>query len=167
MDFADIPEYEIHSRDIVSVSPATTVLRMKKDLGLDDKQVSRLEEVRNAFAADARRWADDIRHFQQEIAQDPPYITRLPDRRPRTHKDSVSRAKKDSSNIRKSDRYLEALAAGRRGLGATMLSVQSGYIATLTTTKGILTDQQREMVKQPLDSAASEFILRLRHANIR
>jgi hypothetical protein len=159
--------FEIKAGDFEELGPARIVIESRKELGLDAAQMTQLEELRKAFDTDAKRWADDIKRQHKTLLAAPPTLKRPPEEKPRTHKDSVSRERLETSNREKTDRYLEGQAAARRDLSEAMLKIRAAYDATSTATLALLTTEQRTTMAKPLEDASNELTARLRQANIR
>src|SRR4051794_6405156 len=75
--------------DIEHLNPARVLLDHKKDLRLDQGQISSLETLRKAFDADGKVKADSIRKAQRAITAPPPLTRRPPEGKPETRKDSL------------------------------------------------------------------------------
>lgn len=162
------PRYEeFRSRDIEELGPARLIAERSKELALDKPQLGKLEEMRKAFDADAKRWANDIKRMHRVLLSRPPMIQPRSDAKPETAKDSVKRARRDSTDRATLDAYSESQAKARRELGETMLKIRAAYDSTATATVAILTETQRLYMNPLLESASNELTFRLREANIR
>jgi hypothetical protein len=155
------------SGDVERLNPASIAIDLRKDLRLDQEQLKTLDTLKKAFDRDGKRMADSLRMSQRKITTAPPLLRRPPEGKPETRKDSLQRAKLDSTNRMKRDRYFEEVTTGRRDLAATLLALKDLFDQHLELVRATLTADQRTMASMPLESAAEEFTRRLRLANVR
>jgi hypothetical protein len=154
-------------KDVERLDPARVILDRREELKLLPPQVAALDSIRKAFDDSAKVLADDVRRNQRAITSPPPMLRRPPEGKPETAKDSVSRARLDSTNRVKRDRYFETVTTGRRDLAATLLTLKDLFDATLASTIKALDGSQHTAAALSLERASEEFTRRLRLANIR
>jgi hypothetical protein len=94
-------------------------------------------------------------------------LRRPPEGKPETRKDSLSRAKLDSTNREKRDKYFETVTTGRRDLAAALLALKDLFDASLAETIQTLDGTQHTSAALMLEQTSQEFTRRLRLANIR
>lgn len=157
----------IHSGDIERLNPARVLLDVREQLRLSRPQVDSLERIRQAFDRDGKALADTVKRNQRAITTAPPLLRRPPEGRPETRKDSVERAKLDSTNRVKRDRYFEQVTTGRRDLAEALLSLKALFDSAADRTTAILTPEQETAGRLALERASEEFTRRLRLANVR
>jgi hypothetical protein len=157
----------IGSGDIERLNPAQVVIDLKKSLSLDKPQLDSLEQLRQSFDRDARALADTVRRNQRAITTAPPMLRRPPAGKPETRKDSLERAKLDSTNRIKRDRYFSEVTTGRRDLAAALLALKDLFDTTSTRVTALLNPGQQTGAALALDRASEQFTRRLRLANIR
>jgi hypothetical protein len=153
--------------DIEHLNPSAVLLEHKKDLRLDGRQISSLDSLRKIFDRDGKALADTIRRSQRAITAPPPMTRRPPEGKPETKKDSLERAKLDSTNRVKNDRYFEEVTTGRRDLAAALLTLKDLFDSNVTAASGLLTADQRTAGVMALETAAQAFVRKLRLANVR
>lgn len=154
-------------KELERLNPARVVLDRRDQLKLSPAQVTQLDSMRKVFDDSTRHLADDARKHQRAISTPPPLLRRPPEGKPETRKDSVSRAKLDSTNRIKRDRYFETVTTGRRDLAATLLALKDLFDANLTAVIPVLDGGQHTAVSLELERASEEFTRRLRLANVR
>jgi len=154
-------------KDIERLGPSRLVLDRRDALKLDKTQIARLDSLRKAFETRAGRLADSVKQNQRAITTPPPLLKRPPEEKPQTHKDSVSRAKLDSTNRVKRDAYFATVTTGRRDLSSTLLALKELFDANLASTIQVLDGSQHTTMALSLEQASEEFTRRLRLANIR
>jgi hypothetical protein len=157
----------LHPRELERLNPVRVILDRKAQLKLQPPQVIRLDSMRKAFDDSARHLADDVKRHQRAITTAPPLLRRPPEGKPETRKDSLSRAKLDSSNRAKRDKYFETVTTGRRDLAASLLALKTLFDSTLASTILALDGSQHTAAALSLERASDEFTRRLRLANIR
>jgi hypothetical protein len=157
----------ISGKDIERLSPARIILDRRESLRLEPAQATKLDSVRRVYEDSAKVIADQVRQYQRAITIAPPLLRRPPDGKPETHKDSVSRAKLDSTNRRKRDEYFQTVTTGRRDLAAALLALKELFDANLAATIQSLDGTQHTTAALTLDQTSQEFTRRLRLANIR
>lgn len=153
--------------DIERLNPATVVARHEKAVKLEKRQLAVLDTLRQAFDRDARRLADSVKKYQRAITTAPPLLRKAPERRPATRKDSLERAKLDSTNRVKRDKYFEQVTGGRRDLAAGLLALKELFDTNVTIVSAALNPDQQNGAALALEAASEEFTRRLRLANIR
>lgn len=157
----------ISHKDVDRLSPASVILDRKEQLKLDKAQIATIDSMRRAFVDSASRLADEVRKSQRAISTAPPLLRRPPEGKPETRKDSLERAKLDSTNRRKRDAYFETVTTGRRDLAATLLALKDLFDANLAATIQALDGTQHTTAALTLEQTSQEFTRRLRLANIR
>jgi hypothetical protein len=157
----------ITGKDIERLSPARIILDRREPLRLTPAQVTRLDSIRRVYEDSARTLADQVKENQRAITIAPPLLRRPPEGKPETHKDSLSRAKLDSTNRKKRDEYFATVTAGRRDLAAALLALKDLFDANLAATVQSLDGTQHTTAALTLDQTSQEFTRRLRLANIR
>lgn len=157
----------IQAGDIERLNPARVVLDLRKPLRLSKLQMDSLERLRQAFDRDAKALADTVKRAQRAITTAPPLLRRAPDGRPETRKDSLERAKLDSTNRVKRDRYFELVTTGRRDLAAALLALKALFDSTADRTTAVLEPEQETGGTFALERASEAFTRRLRLANVR
>jgi hypothetical protein len=157
----------ISHKDVERMSPAGVVLARREPLKLDNSQVLKLDSLRRVFEDSAKRVADNIKDYQRAITTAPPMLKRAPEGKPETRKDSLDRAKLDSTNRRKSDAYFATVTTGRRDLAAALLTLKELYDSSLAATIQALDGTQHTTAALMLEQTSEEFTRRLRLANIR
>jgi hypothetical protein len=157
----------VSRKDLERLDPARLVFDRRDALKLDKRQLAKLDSLRKAFDGRAGRLADSVKQEQRAITTPPPLIKRPPEGKPETHKDSVSRAKLESENRVKRDKYFETVTAGRRDLAATLLAIKALFDANLAATIQVLDGSQHTTMALELEQASEELTRRLRLANIR
>ncbi|MEO5567039.1 MAG: hypothetical protein ABIR92_01015 [Gemmatimonadaceae bacterium] len=153
--------------DIERLNPAHVVARHQKALKLEQRQLAVLDTLRMAFDRDGRRMADSVRKYQRAITTAPPLLRKAPETRPVTRKDSLDRAKLDSTNRVKRDKYFEQVTGGRRDLASALLALKELFDTNVTIVSGALNPDQQNGTVLALEAASEEFTRRLRLANIR
>lgn len=153
--------------DIERLSPAKVVSQHRKALKLEKRQLEVLDTLRKSFDRDAMRLADSVRKYQRAITTAPPLLRKAPDGRPETRKDSLERAKLDSTNRVKRDKYFERVTGGRRDLAAVLLALKELFDTSVTRVSAALNPDQQNGAALALEAASEEFTRRLRLANIR
>jgi hypothetical protein len=157
----------IQSGDIERLNPARVLLDLRKQLRLSRPQVDSLDKIRQAFDRDGKALADTVKRSQRAITTAPPLLRRPPEGRPETRKDSLERAKLDSTNRVKRDRYFDQVTTGRRDLAEALLSLKALFDSTADRTTAILTPDQETGGTLALERASEAFTRRLRLANVR
>lgn len=157
----------ISRKDLERLSPAGVMLSRKDQLKLDKAQIVRLDSMKRAFVDTADRVAEGVRKSQRDITTAPPMLKRPPEGKPLTHKDSVERAKLDSTNRLKRDLYFEKVTTGRRDLAAALLALKDLFDANLASTIQALDGTQHTTAALTLEQVSEEFTRRLRLANVR
>lgn len=157
----------ISGRDIERLSPARIILDRRETLRLEPTQVTRLDSVRRAYEDSAKSIADQVKQYQRAITIAPPLLRRPPEGKPETRRDSLSRARLDSTNRRKRDEYFETVTTGRRDLAAALLALKDLFDANLAATVQSLDGTQHTTAALTLDQTSQEFTRRLRLANVR
>lgn len=157
----------ISGKDVDRMSPAAVILSRREPLRLEQPQAQKLDSLHKAFADSAKRLADDVNKAQRAITTAPPMIRRPPEGKPETRKDSLSRAKLDSTNREKRDRYFETVTTGRRDLAAALLALKDLFDLSLAATIQALDGTQHTSAALMLEQTSQEFTRRLRLANIR
>lgn len=157
----------LRSGDLERLNPSRVVLDRKAPLKLEKAQVAVLDSLRKAFDKTAKVLADEVKRHQRAITSPPPLLRRPSDERPETRKDSLDRAKLDSTNRVKRDRYFETVTAGRRDLATALLALKELFDANAVKASAVLNEDQRMAATMALDAAAEEFTRRLRLANVR
>ncbi|HET9425429.1 MAG TPA: hypothetical protein VFO55_08665 [Gemmatimonadaceae bacterium] len=157
----------LRSGDIERLNPARVILDLRKALKLERSQVAGLDSLRRAFDREALTLADSVKRHQRAITTAPPLLRRPPARNPATRKDSLERAKLDSTNRFKQDRYFTIVTTGRRDLATTLLQLKDLFDGASVKARDVLTPDQQMRATLALDAAAEEFTRRLRLANIR
>jgi hypothetical protein len=158
---------QLRGGDIERLNPARVILDRDEELKLEKAQIVRLDSLRKAFDANAKRMAEDVKKYQRAVTTPPPMLKRPPEGKPETRKDSLARAKLDSTNRMKRDSYFETVTAGRRDLAATLLALKELFDAHLTSTIAALNGSQHTAAALSLERASEEFTRRLRMANVR
>jgi hypothetical protein len=153
--------------DIERLNPSRVVLDRRVELKLDKTQIAVLDSMRKIFDDSAKKMAADVRKHQRAITSPPPLLREPPDARPETRKDSLERAKLDSTNRLKRDRYFETVTAGRRDLAASLLALKDLFDNSVTSATALLNNDQGMTATLALEGASSEFTRRLRLANVR
>lgn len=153
--------------DIERLNPAAVVARHQRALKLEKPQLASLDTLRKAFDRDAGRMADSVRKFQRAITTAPPLLRKAPDGRPATRRDSVERARLDSTNRVKRDRYFEQVTGGRRDLAIALLGLKELFDTNVAMVTAALDPDQRIGAALALEASSAEFTRRLRLANIR
>jgi hypothetical protein len=153
--------------DIERLNPASVILSRRRDLRIEKPQVARLDSLRKVFDDSAKAMAEDVKKYQRAITTAPPLLRRPSDARPETRKDSLERARLDSTNREKRDRYFGTVTAGRRDLATTLLALKELFDTTLAATIAALNGSQHTAAALSLEQASEEFTRRLRLANIR
>lgn len=163
-----VPEgIPISHKDIERLSPAGVILARREQLKLDKPQLEKLDSLRRAFEDTAKRVADNVKDYQRAINSAPPLLKRPPEGKPETRKDSLERAKLDSTNRQKSDAYFAKVTTGRRDLAAALLTLKDLYDASLAATIQALDGTQHTTAALTLEQTSEEFTRRLRLANVR
>lgn len=163
-----VPEgIPISHKDVERMSPAGVVLGRREQLKLEKTQILKLDSLRRAFEDTAKRVADSVKEYQRQITTAPPMLKRPPEGKPETRKDSLERAKLDSTNRRKSDAYFATVTTGRRDLAAALLALKDLYDASLAATIQALDGTQHTTAALTLEQTSEEFTRRLRLANVR
>jgi hypothetical protein len=157
----------ITAKDIERLDPARIILARRDALKLQKEQIAVLDSMRKAFDDSAKKVAEDVRRHQRAITTPPPLLRRPPDGRPETRKDSLDRAKLDSTNRVKRDRYFETVTTGRRDLATGLLALKELFDSTLASTIKALDGSQHTSAALSLERASEEFTRRLRLANVR
>ncbi len=157
----------ITGKDIERLDPAQVILDRAEALKLQKTQIVALDSLRKVFDDSAKKVADEVRKHQRAITTPPPLLRRPPEGKPETRKDSLERAKLDSTNRVKRDRYFETVTTGRRDLAAALLTLKELFDATLASTISALDGTQHTSAALSLERASEEFTRRLRLANVR
>ena len=157
----------ITAKDIERLDPARIILDRREALKLQKEQIVVLDSMRKAFDDSAKKVADDVRRHQRAITTPPPMLRRPPEGKPETRKDSLERAKLDSTNRVKRDRYFETVTTGRRDLATGLLALKELFDSTLAATIKSLDGSQHTSAALSLERASEEFTRRLRLANVR
>lgn len=157
----------VRSGDIERLNPAGIAIDRRKELRLDQVQLKTLDTLRKAFDRDGKRMADSIRLSQRKITTPPPLLRRPPDGKPESRKDSLARARLDSTNRVKRDRYFDEVTTGRRDLATILLALKDLFDRHHEAVNAVLNADQRTMTSMQLEAASEEFTRRLRLANIR
>jgi hypothetical protein len=157
----------ISHKDIERLSPASVVLDRREQLRLEKTQIAKLDSLHRAFNDSASFLADKAREYQRQITVAPPMLKRPPEGKPETRKDSLERAKLDSTNRLKRDKYFETVTTGRRDLAAALLGLKELFDASLAATIQALDGTQHTTAALTLEQTSQEFTRRLRLANIR
>jgi hypothetical protein len=166
--FQQLPEgIPISHKDVERLSPAGVVLGRREQLKLEKSQMARLDSLRRAFDDSAKRVADNVRDYQRAITTAPPLLKRPPEGAPQTRKDSLERAKLDSTNRLKRDKYFETVTIGRRDLAAALHVLKDLFDNSLAATIQALDGTQHTTAALTLEQTSEEFTRRLRLANIR
>ena len=166
--FQQVPEgIPITHKDLERLGPAGVIIARREQLRLGKSQIVTIDSLRRAFEDTAKRVADNIRTYQRAITTAPPLLKRPPEGKPETRKDSLERAKLDSTNRRKSDQYFATVTAGRRDLAAALLVLKELYDANLAATIQALDGTQHTTAALTLEQTSEEFTRRLRLANVR
>ena len=155
------------TKDVERLDPARVILDRRAELKLLPAQLLALDSIRKAFDDSAKYLADDVRKHQRAITSPPPLLRRPPEGKPETRKDSLSRAKLDSTNREKRDRYFETVTTGRRDLATALLTLKELCDSTLASTIRALDGSQHTAAALSLERASEEFTRRLRLANVR
>jgi hypothetical protein len=157
----------ITGKDIERLSPARIILDRRESLRLEPIQVTKLDSVLKVYEDSAKDLADHVRQYQRAITIAPPLLRRPPEGKPETLKDSLSRARLDSTNRKKRDEYFETVTSGRRDLAGALLALKDLFDANLASTIQSLDGTQHTTAALTLDQTSQEFTRRLRLANIR
>jgi hypothetical protein len=157
----------ISGGDIERLNPARVLIEQRETLKIDKEQLASLEAIRKAFDADLKIVADSVKRHQRAITTPPPMLKRPPEGKPETRKDSISRAKLDSTNRIKQDAYFETVTTGRRDLAAGLLALKDRFDTDLAKVSALLNETQRTTAALSLERTAAEFTRRLRLANVR
>lgn len=157
----------IRDGDIERLNPARVVLDRRNELKLDKAQVAVLDSMRKAFEDSAKTLAEDSRRHQRAITTPPPMLKRPPEGKPETRKDSLERAKLDSTNRLKRDEYFATVTGGRRDLAANLLALKDLFDNSLAATIAALNGNQHTAAALTLERTSQEFTRRLRLANVR
>jgi hypothetical protein len=165
--FQPLEGVPISHKDVERLSPAAVILDRRDQLKLQATQVTTLDSLRRAFDDSAKFLADRVKGYQREITVPPPLLKRPPEGKPETRKDSLSRAKLDSTNRIKRDAYFERVTTGRRDLAAGLLSLKELFDASLAATIQVLDGTQHTTAALTLEQTSEEFTRRLRLANVR
>lgn len=166
--FQQLPEgVPISHKDVERLSPAGVILARREQLKLEKPQVVRLDSIRRAFDDSAKHVADNVRKYQRAVTTAPPLLKRPPEGKPETRKDSLERAKLDSTNRLKRDKYFETVTTGRRDLAAALLTLKELFDASLASTIQALDGTQHTTAALTLEQTSEEFTRRLRLANVR
>jgi hypothetical protein len=163
-----VPEgIPISHKDVERFSPAGVVLGRREQLKLQKQQIVTLDSLRKAFEDTAKHVADNAREYQRAINTAPPLLRRPPEGKPETRKDSLDRAKLDSTNRVKRDKYFETVTTGRRDLAAALLVLKDLFDSSLAATIQALDGTQHTTAALTLEQVSEEFTRRLRLANVR
>jgi hypothetical protein len=163
-----VPEgVPISHKDVERLSPAGVVLSRREPLKLEKPQIAKLDSLRRAFEDTAKRVADNVKQYQRAINTAPPLLKRPPEGKPETRKDSLERAKLDSTNRLKRDKYFETVTTGRRDLAGALLALKDLFDASLAATIQALDGAQHTTAALTLEQTSEEFTRRLRLANVR
>lgn len=154
-------------KEIERLNPVRVILDRRENLKVEDAQLPRLDSLKKAFEDSAKKVADDVKRYQRAVTTAPPMLRRPPDGKPETRKDSLSRAKLDSTNRVKRDQYFETVTAGRRDLAAALLALKELFDETLAATIAALNGSQHTAAALSLERTSEEFTRRLRLANVR
>jgi hypothetical protein len=166
--FQQVPEgIPITHKDVERLSPAGVVLSRREPLKLEKPQIAKLDSLRRAFEDTAKRVADNVKKYQRAINTAPPLLKRPPEGKPETRKDSLERAKLDSTNRLKRDKYFETVTTGRRDLAEALLALKELFDASLASTIQALNGAQHTTAALTLEQTSEEFTRRLRLANVR
>jgi hypothetical protein len=157
----------ISHKDVERLSPPGVILARREQLKLDKPQIAKVDSLRRAFEDTAKRVADRIKDYQRAITTPPPMLKRPPEGKPETRKDSLERAKLDSTNRLKRDKYFETVTTGRRDLAAALLALKELYDSSLAATIQALDGTQHTTAALALEQTSEEFTRRLRLANVR
>jgi hypothetical protein len=157
----------ISHKDMERLSPAAVILSRKDQLKLTAAQVARLDSLRRSFADTGNVLSDRVKQYQRAITTAPPMLKRPPEGKPETRKDSLSRAKLDSTNRLKRDQYFETVTTGRRDLAAALLALKDLFDTSLAATIQALDGTQHTTAALTLEQTSDEFTRRLRLANVR
>ena len=163
-----VPEgVPISHKDVERMSPAGVMLARRQPLRLEQPQILKLDSLHKAFADSAKRLANEVNDDQRAINSAPPMLKRAPEGKPETRKDSLSRAKLDSTNREKRDKYFETVTTGRRDLAAALLALKELFDASMAATIQVLDGTQHTTAALMLEQTSDEFTRRLRLANVR
>src|SRR4051812_16164227 len=157
----------IGHKDVERLSPAGVILARTEQLKLQTGQIAKLDSLRRSFVDSATLLADHVKGYQRAITTAPPMLKRAPEGKPETRKDSLSRAKIDSTNRLKRDQYFETVTTGRRDLAAALLALKDLFDASLAATIQALDGTQHTTAALTLEQTSEEFTHRLRLANVR
>lgn len=166
---------ELRTKDLEALNPARIAFERQKDLELTASQFSRLDTIAGAYDLEAKDFGkaiDTLQNVMQKAARslmtnpkgNGPRVPRNP---PTSTKDSISRARDDSTDQAKADRDQERYMAARNALTSTLLGIRESYDARLSAIDALLTDDQRRKIGPWFESASGELTNRLHWANAR
>ena len=157
----------LRAGDLERLNPSRVVLDRRAPLKLDKVQIATLDSLRKNFDKNARVLADEVKRHQRAITRPPPLLRHPPAAKPETRRDSLDRAKLDSTNRVKRDAYFETVTSGRRDLATALLALKDLFDADAAKASALLNADQRMAATMALEVAAEEFTRRLRLANVR
>ncbi len=167
------PPPELRTKDLENLNPAKIAIERQNDLGLSADAVGRLDSAAKAYDLEAKEFGRSVDTLQnimeravRSLLDNPrglgPHISRDP---PKSPKDSVERARKDSADQAKADRDQERYMAAKNALTSTLLRIRAAYDDRLNTVSALLSEDQRRKIGPWFESASDELTARLHAAN--
>jgi hypothetical protein len=167
------PRPELRTKDLENLNPARIAIDRQKDLALTTDETARLDSAAKAYDLQAKDFGKGIDTLQnimvnavRSLMGNPkglaPHVSRDP---PKSPKDSIGRARNDSTDQAKADRDQERYMAAHDALSSTLLRIRAAYDDKLSTVNALLTEDQRRKIGPWFESASDELTARLHAAN--
>ena len=169
----DPPPPTLRTKDLENLNPARIAIDRQKDLALTADETARLDSAAKAYDLQAKDFGKGIDTLQnimgnavRNLMGNPkglaPHVSRDP---PKSPKDSIGRARNDSTDQAKADRDQERYQAAHDALSSTLLRIRAAYDDKLSTVNALLTEDQRRKIGPWFESASDELTARLHAAN--
>jgi hypothetical protein len=167
------PPPQLRTKDLENLNPARIAIERQKDLALTADETARLDSAAKAYDLEAKDFGKGIDTLQsimgnavRNLMGNPrglaPHVSRDP---PKSPKDSIGRARNDSTDQAKADRDQERYMAAHDALSSTLLRIRAAYDDKLNTVNALLSEDQRGKIAPWFASASDELTARLHAAN--
>lgn len=167
------PPPELRTKDLENLNPARIAIDRQKDLALTADETARLDSAARVYDLEAKEFGRGVDTLQnimvnavRNLMGNPrglaPHVSRDP---PKSPKDSIERARNDSTDQAKADRDQERYMAAHNALSSTLLRIRAAYDDKLSTVNALLTEDQRRTIGPWFESASDELTARLHAAN--
>lgn len=167
------PPPELRTKDLEQLNPARIAIERQKDLALTAEELARLDSAAKAYDLEAKdfgRAADTLQSIMEgavrNLMGNPRGLApHVPENPPKSPRDSVERARRDSIDQLKADKDQERYMAAKNALTSTLLRIRAAYDDKLTTVNALLTEDQRSKIGSWFEGASDELTARLHAAN--